>query len=291
MLPPFDPPGSIGTSLLPGGLTMLCQARPLAARRILASAILGLVAASSAVAATFTGRVVGVADGDTVTVLVDGNTQVKVRLNGIDAPEKSQAFGNRAKQFTSEQCFGQTVTVDDQGVDKYGRTVGEVILADGTNLNVALVENGFAWWYEKYAPDDARFADAEARARAAKRGLWSHAHAIPPWEFRKLQRDATRPLGGVVPGVTEATVVPKAPRVAPYRQPSPAPAQQGFIHSPPTAAPQMFIQAPPVVHGSGSHWLTISSSKRHNPGCKYFQNSNGRPCGPTEGTPCKLCGG
>ena len=92
----------------------------------------------------FTARVVGVSDGDTITVL-DGTTQVKVRLNGIDCPEKGQPFGARAKQLTSELGFGKSVTVCPSGADRYGRTLGEVVLPDGRVLNRELVEAGMAW--------------------------------------------------------------------------------------------------------------------------------------------------
>ena len=101
---------------------------------------------AAAAAETLTGKVVGIADGDTVTVLVDGHKQVKVRLHGVDCPERGQPFGNRAKQFTSELCFGNSVTVRVSDTDKYGRAIGEVTTANGTNVNVALVENGLGWW-------------------------------------------------------------------------------------------------------------------------------------------------
>ncbi len=103
--------------------------------------------ASHALAADFTGRVVGVSDGDTITVLHNGKGE-RIRLHGIDCPEKRQAFGKRAKQATSRLVYGQTVTVRDMGQDRYGRTVGEVLLPDGRNLNHDLVKAGFAWWFD-----------------------------------------------------------------------------------------------------------------------------------------------
>ncbi len=135
----------------------------------------------------FTGLVVGVSDGDTITVRSARQT-VKVRLAAIDCPEKRQAFGARAKQFTSEQVFGQTVTVIPVDVDRYGRLVGEVILDDGPSLNRELVAVGLAWWYRKYS-DDQDIAQLEDDARQAKRGLWADPDAIPPWEFRRLVRE------------------------------------------------------------------------------------------------------
>jgi len=102
---------------------------------------------------TFTGEVVGVSDGDTISVMRGGKA-VKVRLHGIDCPEKKQAFGTRAKKFTSDLAFGKEVTVRIQTTDRYGRSVGVVILPGGKNLNWELVSAGLAWWYRKYAPDD-----------------------------------------------------------------------------------------------------------------------------------------
>jgi len=120
----------------------------------------------------FSGKVVGVSDGDTITVLRN-RTSIKVRLHGIDCPEMGQDFGSRAKAFTSELVFGQVVKVVPRDTDRYGRTVADVILADGRILNHELVRAGLAWRYRKYAPDIGTLAELEAAARDAKRGLWS----------------------------------------------------------------------------------------------------------------------
>ena len=134
----------------------------------------------------FSGRVVGVADGDTITVLV-GVEPRRVRLAGIDAPEKGQAFGQRAKQATSRLVFGRTVKVVVRGQDRYGRTLGEVRLPDGTSLNERLVEEGWAWHYARYSKGQ-RLAELEATARRSRRGLWVDPRALPPWEFRNANR-------------------------------------------------------------------------------------------------------
>jgi endonuclease YncB( thermonuclease family) len=128
--------------------------------------------------------VVGITDGDTLAILRGGKA-VKVRLHGIDTPEKAQAFGTRARQFASELVFGQTVTVRVRDIDRYGRLVGEVLLPDGRSLNHELVAAGMAWWYRQYAPHDATLAKLEAEAQAAKRGLWSDSHAVAPWAWRR----------------------------------------------------------------------------------------------------------
>lgn len=135
-------------------------------------------------ASDFSGRVVAILDGDTIEVLHNRTTE-RIRLAGIDCPERKQPFGQRAKQATSAFSFGQHVTVHSAGKDRYGRTVGTVELTDGTNLNYELVRQGWCWWYWKYAPDEIVLAVLEMRARDAKKGLWADEEPIPPWEWRK----------------------------------------------------------------------------------------------------------
>jgi micrococcal nuclease len=146
-----------------------------------------MLAPLGASADQFTGKVVGISDGDTLSVLREGKA-VKVRLHGVDTPEKAQAFGTQARKFTSDLVFQHDVTVVVQSTGRYGRLVGEVLLPDGRSLNQELVKAGMAWWYQQYAPNDITLAQLEAEARTAKRGLWADAHPIPPWEWRKGQR-------------------------------------------------------------------------------------------------------
>lgn len=131
------------------------------------------------------GKVVGVHDGDTLTVLV-GTTQHKIRLAGIDAPESKQPFGTRSQQSLSEMTFGKAVTVDVETKDRYGREVGTVH-AGKVNANLEQVRRGMAWHYKQYSKDQT-LADAETAARAAKAGLWIDEKPIPPWEWRKARR-------------------------------------------------------------------------------------------------------
>lgn len=138
--------------------------------------------------ATIAGRVVAVADGDTVTVLDDSNTQHKIRLAGIDAPEKKQAFGMRSKQSLSDLVVDRQVIVETDKKDKYGRAVGK-ILVTGQDVNLEQVTRGFAWHYKAYekeqSANDRKLYDfAEMEARAARRGLWADPDPTPPWEFR-----------------------------------------------------------------------------------------------------------
>lgn len=139
---------------------------------------------------TFSGRVVGVSDGDTITVLHDGRGE-KVRLFGIDCPEGGQDFGKRAKQRTSDLAFGKIVEVRTGGKDRYQRTIGEVILPDQSSLNERLVREGLAWWYRKYAPDEETLKRLELEAKAQGRGLWAYRNPTPPWEFRGARKHAS----------------------------------------------------------------------------------------------------
>jgi endonuclease YncB( thermonuclease family) len=132
----------------------------------------------------FRAKVVGISDGDTLTVLKADETQAEIRLHGIDAPEVGQDFATRSKQATSELAFGRTVTVRPMSIDRYGRTVAEVVLPDGRSLNRELVRAGIAWWFRSYAPNDRELERLEAEAREARRGLWSQPNPIPPWEWR-----------------------------------------------------------------------------------------------------------
>ena len=134
----------------------------------------------------------GVADGDTITVLDDTLKQHKIRLAGIDAPEKKQPFGQRSKESLSELMFAKTVTVEADKTDRYGREVGKV-LVDGIDANLVQVQRGFAWHYKAYereqsAIDRKAYSDAEDEAKAALRGLWKDTAPVPPWDYRKAQR-------------------------------------------------------------------------------------------------------
>lgn len=131
------------------------------------------------------GQVVGISDGDTITVLLPGKQPLKVRLYGIDCPEHNQAYGSRAKQFTSALAFKQYVALKVMDKDQYGRTVAIVILPDERILNHEIVRAGLAWWYRTYAPKDKELPALEASARANRIGLWADPQPIPPWEFRK----------------------------------------------------------------------------------------------------------
>jgi len=153
---------------------------------------LTLMACTAAVhAATLTGRVVGVSDGDTLTLLTSANKQVKVRLAEIDAPEKDQPRGQNAKKALSDLVYGQTVQVEVVDTDRYGRTVGRVV-AGGKDINAEMIRTGNAWVYRQYLKNRALLA-IEEEAKAARRGLWSLQtdQRVPPWEWRRGKRSAS----------------------------------------------------------------------------------------------------
>jgi endonuclease YncB( thermonuclease family) len=149
------------------------------------------------------GRVVGVSDGDTITVHDADHQQYKIRLSGIDAPEKAQPFGQRSKENLSHLVFGREVTVEWRKKDRYGRTVGKVLVAEPTCHEAtcpkildachAQVVAGMAWWYRQYAkeqePGDAnRYEQSELEARSRRIGLWSDPQPTPPRDWRKEKK-------------------------------------------------------------------------------------------------------
>lgn len=136
----------------------------------------------------YTGKIVGVSDGDTFTLLTDDKKQIKVRLSEIDTPESAQPYGSRAKQALSDLIFGKEVHVLKEDIDRYGRLVGHVYI-DGTHVNRKMVQGGMAWVCRQYLKDKSLLQD-EQQAREAKRGLWSlpSTEQAPPWEWRKGSR-------------------------------------------------------------------------------------------------------
>lgn len=178
------------------------QLRVMASNRLIFSglALALLVSAGAVWADTVTGRVVAVTDGDTIKVLDSDKRQHTIRVAGIDAPEKKQPFGQRSKENLSRLVFGKEVDVQWSKHDRYQRIVGKVMVAEpgcqrpgcSKTLDAGLgqVTAGFAWWYRKYAreqatEDAARYESAEADARTRRLGLWSDAEPMPPWDWRK----------------------------------------------------------------------------------------------------------
>ena len=163
-------------------------------------AILLALLGAPAFAATVEGRVVGIADGDSITLLDADKTQHRIRIDGIDAPEKAQPFGDRSRQNMVRMVAGKEVIVECHKTDRYGRQICKVRVqpsvcpAYGKTLDVghAQILGGLAWWYRQYAKeqsaeDRGRYESAEQEARARKIGLWSDNNPIPPWEWRRAR--------------------------------------------------------------------------------------------------------
>jgi len=132
------------------------------------------------------GKVVAVADGDTITLLTKENKQYKIRLNDIDAPEKKQAFGNKSKENLSNYVFGKNVRVEYKKSDRYKRILGTIYLND-LDINLQQVKDGFAWHYKQYSKKK-HYAEAEDLAQKDKKGLWAEKNPQAPWEFRKNKK-------------------------------------------------------------------------------------------------------
>ena len=148
-----------------------------------------VVCATCASGATIKGEVVSVADGDTLTVLDARRKQHRIRLAGIDAPERTQPFGTRSRRHLAALVFRKTVTVEFEKRDRYGRVVGKVILG-GTDASLEQVSAGMAWHYKGQASEQApsdrvAYAWTEEDARVARRGLWRDPSPVPPWEYRR----------------------------------------------------------------------------------------------------------
>jgi endonuclease YncB( thermonuclease family) len=135
----------------------------------------------------FDGKVVSIADGDTFTMLTPDNKQVKVRLHGIDCPERAQPFGNVARQKLSDLAFGQQVQIDEMDKDRYGRTVAIAYNENGVCINKQMLKEGLAWHYKEY-DDNPEWTAIEKQARQQKVGLWSQRNPTPPWNWRKVKR-------------------------------------------------------------------------------------------------------
>ncbi len=171
--------------------------------RFLGWALALFLVAGPGLAATLTGQVVAVSDGDTLTVLDAERSQHKIRLSGIDAPEKAQAFGERSKQHLARLVFGKEIEVQWNKRDRYGRIVGKVLVAEApckagdcpktVDACLSQITAGLAWWYRDYAreqsgEDAQRYRLAEEDAHSRNVGLWAAPEPIPPWDWRKAKK-------------------------------------------------------------------------------------------------------
>ncbi len=203
----------------------------------------------------FAAKVISVTNGDTLTVLVD-RQKVNVRLEGIDAPEKNQAFGRQAKSALSKLVMRKPITLRVTGENRNGQILARIDIA-GVDVSAEMIRLGMAWHNEKYS-DDEDLARLQALARGEEVGLWAEGEPLPPWEYRvreKLPEDLGEAVSsGSQPHSSSSTQTRSA--------------------------------------STGTHWLNTSGNVRHNSSCQYFQNTKrGRLCGPTDGKACGKCGG
>ena len=167
-------------------------------------------------AASFTGKVVRVSDGDTITVQTAGNREFKIRLLGIDSPESAQAHGDKATQAMTAKVFGQLVSVHWEKRDDYKRVLGHVAIGQRW-INHEMVAEGWAWHYKQYSKDQ-RLAVAETRAKATRRGLWANRNPVAPWDWRKMnsgkKNNAKKPVPPSVNAVGKSSNMTGALRIA-----------------------------------------------------------------------------
>lgn len=139
---------------------------------------------SASYAQKFQVKVVGISDGDTFTAINRDKLQLKIRIYGIDAPEKKQDYGQKAKQVLSDCIFGKVVTIDVQSQDGWGRYISYVYTPEGRDVSLLMLQKGMAWHFKKY-DDTEIYSNAELNAKSRKVGLWAAPNPIAPWDFRK----------------------------------------------------------------------------------------------------------
>ena len=204
-----------------------------------------------------------IVDGDTIEVLVN-QKPVKVRLEGIDAPETGQAFATEAKKAAASLCFGKAVVIHSTGRDRYGRLLGFVHIDDKT-VNEELLAAGLAWHFKEYNQDD-RLAATERKARDYGLGLWSVSRRVAPWDWRDWDR--TKRQNWQLRRGEFASAKPR----------------------PPARSPMPLVSRPVVP--TYYHWLNTQTGVRHNRGCRWYgKTESGRPCGATTGSARGICGG
>jgi len=133
------------------------------------------------------GKVVGVHDGDTLTVLTESKESVKIRIFGIDAPEIGQPYGNSSKQALSTLVYGRLVDYSPDKKDFFGRIVSKVHNSDGEDVGLIMIQKGMAWYFRKYAKKETVYGEAQEKAKEEKLGLWNDPKPIEPWSWRKLK--------------------------------------------------------------------------------------------------------
>lgn len=234
--------------------------------------------AFTASAFEFTGKVVAVADGDTLTVLYEGKKQYKVRLQHIDCPETRQPFATKAKQSLSNKVFGKAVTVKWEEMDRYKRILGDIYIGKRW-INAELVQEGLAWHYKFYSKDKT-IAAAEDKAKAAKLGIWSMPNPTPPWDFRHGKGQAEIEIGQPNTKVFISTTGTKYHREdCRFVAKSKAPTTLQRVLSKYTACgvcgPPLLrsVAKPPAADMKLKVYVTRSGGTYHRNGCRFLAKS------------------
>jgi endonuclease YncB( thermonuclease family) len=227
---------------------------------------------------TFAAIVVGISDGDTVTVLIN-RRQFKIRLDAIDAPEIGQDFGSKSKSHLSALIFGKVITGKTLGQDKYDRNLCRLFVGD-IAVNSEMIRSGLAWHYVEYS-DDQELASLQSQAIAQRANIWSESGPIPPWEWRRWSGAQRKNWFESRTGGNATTL--------PAQNASP----QAAASNPDTSSETSGSTSnKPADSASLDYWLNSNSNVRHNRGCRWFENTKqGRRCGPNEGRACGQCGG
>lgn len=149
--------------------------------------ILSLIIIVLSFATTIKGKVIKVADGDTITILEENGDKTRIRFYGIDAPEKKQDYGIKSLNILKKLIDKKEVEIEIKNKDQYGRIVG-VVYYDKININLYMLETGNAWWYKQYSKHNIEFKIAEEKAKSEKIGLWKEKNPTPPWIYRKEKK-------------------------------------------------------------------------------------------------------
>lgn len=215
------------------------------------------------------GKCISVTDGDSISLMTD-TAVLKVRLEGIDAPERGQEYSKKATQALAQKVKGKEVSIEVTGYDKYQRVLAQ-LLFEGENINFWLVRNGWAWQFTEH-DDSEELKLAQESAQEEKKGLWAgQIEPMAPWEYRDRQRK-------LVQIQRQKEAERKAQEIN----------RLGVLDTPVPA----YLNKKAKQASSGSYWMNISSSVRHNQGCRYYRNTKrGRACGGGEGKACGICGG
>jgi endonuclease YncB( thermonuclease family) len=239
------------------------------------------------------GKVIGITDGDTLTVL-SGTTSTKIRLSSVDAPERHQAYGSQSREALARKVFQKNVVIEWRSLDRYGRTLGQIFV-DGRWINKDMVQDGWAWHYRRYSKSEV-LEEAEREAREAKRGLWADSDPVPPWDFRhapnKKPPVAAHQPNESTPSDTPSTIQPAPLGPTPDRSRATLPAEEVPSEGVAPVVVESEPNSPDTSLAGEIVYVTKSGSHYHVAGCPLL-NGDGIPMALSEAikhhTRCSKC--